>query len=295
MSQILHSLVSACLLSALAAVPAASAEVSGSFRMGSLSLEPSHITALRARDGNNPRQDRTVVFLSHTAMDEAAVAGQRDGYVIAINDPSLRGQDYLTVFISPDGHAALNARVGEVQYIESSQPMFGEPGSLKVDCGENTPARIACRVWVETPVKPHEGEAWSLDVRFSAAVIPKLGGTPLPADGGEPGKALQSFIKAVQGDDLEAIFALMSESRIGQHNASYNTPEENLASTKDIWSSRLPKTLKITGGEQVDAERAFVQGEGQLYEGMDMLFELDMTRRDGRWVVDEGGMIGMLR
>ncbi len=268
--------------------------VSGEFALGESTLAPGHVTALRGRDSKDPRKEGTVVFLTKVAMDQVSLTGQRDAYVLAINDPALEGQDYLTVSLSPDGEVSANARLGGVQYIDGSGTVMGQPGSLKAECPVNSAARVECHVWTSKPVEVEAGKRWTLDLRFAAPVIARLGGKSLPADGGEPGKALRAFVEALQGDSLEAIFQLMSADRVAQHNADYNTPEENLASLKDIWSARLAGEVRITGGEQAGEERAFVQAEGELYPGVNMLFEIDMTRRDGRWVVNDGGSVGML-
>ncbi|MBD8526387.1 hypothetical protein [Pseudomarimonas arenosa] len=263
--------------------------------MGAINLTPDHIVAIRAPDSSNPRQDRTIVFLSNTAMDEAALTNQRDAYVSAINDPALNEQNYLTVFIADDGHASVNAKVGDVQYVESTKPIFGEPGSLKLECQERSAAKLDCRVWVDGPVKVESGDPWTLDMKFSAAVIPKLSGKAIAADGGEAGKALMAFAKALKGDSLDAVFEHMSEGLIAQYNADYQSAEENLESLKSVWSSRMPEKLKISGGEQVSEELIFIRGEGEMFPGMNALYEFDMRRRDGRWVVDDGGSVGILR
>lgn len=150
------------------------------------------------------------------------------------------------------GGLSVNAQIDEVQDVDCSGMIMGQPGSLKEDCPSNPVSQVDFRVWVEKPVEVEPEKSWTLDVKFSAPVIAKLSGKPLPADGGEAGKALKAFVQALDGDDLEAIFKWMSESRIGQHNADCNTPEADLPSLKGIWSARLAQKLEITGGGQVD-------------------------------------------
>lgn len=292
MSAQIKYIIVVLVLSASSVIWAAdSGEVSGSFILGDTTLSPNHILAVRHRDG---RHDRTVVVLSNTALDKDRLVDRRDTYTVVINDPALDEQNYLTVFVRDDGGTSVNAYVDGVQYLETTEEMFGEPGSLKTDCPKQSAEQIECRVWVDAPVVVKDGASWTLDVSFAASVIPRLSGTPIAADGGEAGVALMQFVEALEGDDLDAVLRHMSEEQIGLYVYDFNTPEENLEHLKSMWSGRLPKELSITGGEQVSDGLIFLEAEGELFSDSKMVFEIAMRQRNGRWVVDGSGVTGFV-
>ncbi len=269
--------------------------ISGQFVLDGKPVPVSEAAAFRVRDQFNPRTVETYVMLTSKPVDRAAIQASLDPYSVAINDPAARDADYLAFSVRANGEVSMNAHVGGTQYLDSSGTIMGQRGSLIAKCRENTPARVACSVKTEKPVKPMDGPAWSVDLSFEADVLSRAPGKPLAKDGGDPGKALLELRTAVGGADLAKILALLAPGEAKSYQEDWRTPAENLASAKEILDVRLPKQPKITGGELVAADHAVLEVEGVPYENGHMLYLVEMRLIDGRWVYEQSSVAGMLR
>jgi len=276
---------------------AEAASVSGQFVLGGKPLKPAEVAAFRIRDQFNPRAFETYVMLTTKAVNKDKIKASIDPYAAAINDPAAFGDgvDYIALSISADGKTGLNAHVGDVQYVDSSGTIMGQQGSLSAACTENTATRIACTVKTTKEVKPASGPAWTLDVSFETEVLSRPAGKPMAKDGEAPGKALVALRTAVAGNDFAAILARLAPDKAKSYNEDYNTPAENLKSAKEILDARLPKQPKITGGEWLDDDHALLEVEGLPFAGTRMLYIVEMSRIDGKWLWEDSSPAGMLR
>jgi hypothetical protein len=257
--------------------------VSGQFVLDGKALAPAHVAAFRIRDMQDARKFRTYVMLTATPVNAAAVAADVDPYTTAINDPAVFDADHLALFVKDNGEVSLNAHVGGKQYIDSSGTIMGSKGSLIAQCASTTAERAACAVRSAKPVETGDGAKWTLDVRFDAVVQVRKPGTPIARHGGDPGKAYLALSKAVEGNDLDAILAHLTESEAENYRADYRTPQENLEEAKQMLGFRLPKQPVITGGELIDDDTALLEVEGTPYEDSRALYLVEMRREDGRW------------
>jgi hypothetical protein len=279
----------------LVAPPGHADSVSGHFELDGKSLAPTEVAAFRVRDQFNAREFTTYVMLTTQPVDREAIAKDTDPYTTAINDEAVRDADYLSFHVDAGGTASMNAHVGGTQYIDSSGKIMGATGGLVATCSTNTPERVACNVKSAKPVKTMDGEAWTVDVSFDSAVLSRAPGKPLPKDGGEPGKVFLGLVEAAKGNDLGKIVALLAPSEAEDYQRDYNTPEENLASAKQMFEFTLPKQPKITGGELPDADTALLEVEGVPYEGSRVLYIVTLQRTGGRWGYLSSNQAGMLR
>jgi len=282
-------------LAGLLFVPAAWADsVSGTFELDGKALAPSSVAGFRIRDQADPRQFSTYVMLSTSPMNVDAIARGVDPYTTAINDPAVLSTDHIGFRVNPDGTVVMNAHVAGTQYIDGSGIMMGARGSLASECSTNTLERVTCSVKNAKPAKTMGGKTWAIDVRFDTAVAARVTGKPLPADGGEPGKALDALIEAAKGDDLASIIALLAPSEAEDYQQEYSTPEQNLASAKQMFDFSLPRQHRITGGEYRDEDTALLEVEGVPNPGMRVLYIVTMERTDGRWGFKTSQWAGML-
>jgi hypothetical protein len=236
----------------------------------------------------------TYVMLTLAPVDIKKISSSIDPYSVAINDPAVMRADYLAFQISDAGETRVNAHVGGTQYIDTTGFILGTKGSLVATCKENTPARIACSVKTAQPVKPMNGDPWTLDVTFASAVSSRAPGKPLPADGGPAAKALLALVSAVGGKALAPILAGLTPAQAKSYQEDWRTPAENLESAKDILGTRLPKKPKVTGGEMLADDHVVLEVEGQPFESMKMLYLVEMKLVDGRWRYDGSSTAGML-
>jgi hypothetical protein len=279
-------------LAVACAAPASAASVSGKFELNGKALAPTEVAAFRIRAQYDARKLQTYVMLTTQPVDRQAIGQSLSPYVVAINDPAAQG-DYLSLTVGADGVVGLNAHVGGTQYIDSSGAIMGDRGSLVANCTENTPARVACTVKSAKPVKTSDG-TWTLDVAFDTDVTSRPAGKPIAKGGDAPGKALLELAKAVQGDDLEAILALLTEANARDYREDWRTPRENLEAAKDLLGVRVPKKPIVAGGELLADDHAVLEVEGEPWEGSKMLYLVEMRKANGRWVFDNATSEGLL-
>lgn len=270
------------------------ADTTAEFTLNGKSIKPTEVAAFRIRDSFSPRERRTYVMLTSAPVDAATIAADLDPYARAINDPAAFDSDHLTFFIKANGEVTMNAKVGGTQYLDSSGKIMGQKGSLLAECSKNTATEVACTVKTGKPVKNGD-DTWTVLAEFSAPVQSRAQGKAMAADGGPAGKSFYALAKAIGGNDLNAILALLTAEAGADFQRDYNTPEENLAWAKDLLSTRIPKKAKVTGGEQLADDHALLEVEGEPWEGSKMLYEVEMRLVDGKWVYASSSTAGMLR
>jgi hypothetical protein len=274
---------------------APAAPVTGQFVLDGKPVAVKEVAAFRMRDQFKPRELETYVVVSATPVDKAAIGASLDPYTAAINDPAVMSADYLAFTVRANGEVAMNAHVGGTQYIDTSGTMMGQRGSLTASCRENTAARVACSVKSPKPVKAMDGPSWSVDLAFETDVVSRPAGNPLPAGGGDPGKAFLALRSSVGGKDLGKLLAGLVPEEAKSYQEDWRSPEENLASANELLDIRLPKKPKITGGEALADDRALLEIEGEPYENGKMLYLVEMKRVDGKWLYSSSAPVGMLR
>jgi hypothetical protein len=149
-------------------------------------------------------------------------------------------------------------------------------------------------VYSPAPLKTMDGPTYTIDVKFSADVIAAPTGTPLPAGGGDAGKALTAFLGAITKKDWTGIKAGLSPKALPNFNHDYNTPAENTSSAVDILNAWLPvATAKITGGQLMSPTVAVLEVEGQRF-GTTWLSLVRMVKTGTVWQFEESAPAGML-
>lgn len=287
--QRIHLTLLGMLLSTIA-TPLIAGEASGKFTTGGQSIAPKVASAYEVRDQSDGRKRSVEILLGGAALDPAELAATLDGHVYAINSEASKG-DYILIWAHADGSASMNATFSETmsQYIDDTN------GSLEVEWTERSADRVAGRIWSPKPVKPMSGDSWTVDVTFAAAVVRPPAGASLPADGGDPGKALAALYRAVAGKDWAGIKAGVAPDRMSALEHDYNSPEENLEEAVemlgDFW---LPKKPKVTGGE-LRGEVAILEVEGELFPGSKWLFLVQMLKGEGGWQFSEKVPAGRLK
>ena len=129
------------------------------------------------------------------------------------------------------------------------------------------------------------GDDLAADVSFDLPII-KFGplaraGTPLPAGGGDPGKALKAMIDATHAGKLDEMIALSHpERRRGIEEAKAAGEADEMLKMAQAFT---PKISKITGGT-VDGDTAWVEFDGQE-DGSAVKGTATLTRAEGKWFV----------
>lgn len=270
---------------------AAAGPASGTVKSATGTISPKFATAYVVRDSRNPHKTTVELLLSEVAVDPASLRDDLDRHMTAINLDPLRDRNYLLLWVDSDGTVRMNATYSKTmtQYINDTA------GGLKGEFTTNTPAKIDGHIHSPAPLKTMDGPTYTIDVTFSADVIPAPSGTPLAAGGGEPGKALTAFLGAITKKDWNGIKAGLSPRALPNFERSYNSPAENLSSAVDILNARLPVTkAKITGGMQVSPTSAVLEVEGERF-GTLWLSLVRMVKTGATWQFEESAPVGMIR
>jgi len=274
------------------AAPAAHAgDVTGTFSVtGGGRIAPMHAAAFETRDPRNPREKVIEVVLSGAPVDVVQAAAALAPHTDVINQPALMNHDYILLWVRPDGHVSMNATFGATmtQYLEA----VGD--TLSAQLTENTPNRVAGRIFAPKPVTVSGGETYTIDITFAATVARAPTGTPLPAGGGAPGAALKALDLAIAKKDWQGIKAGLTPARVASFERTYNTPQENLDGAVETLRAWLPKKgMKVTGGE-VRGEVAIVVIEGEMFPGSAALYLASLARTGTVWQLDAATLVGML-
>jgi len=72
-------------------------------------------------------------------------------------------------------------------------------------------------VFSAAPLKKMEGPTYTVDVKFSTDLVPAMTGAPLPAGGGDAGKAFTAFLGAITKKDWPGIKAGLSSPAVPNH------------------------------------------------------------------------------
>lgn len=127
---------------------------------------------------------------------------------------------------------------------------------------------------------------FNFDVRFD---LPKPGpppaGTALPAGGGEPGKALATWVKAYQEGDYAALVGVLPPGKAEDEWGYYDEAERKGAIQRD--AELQPKTAKVLQGWQIGDHALLVVEVPALWGGKTQKAAVGLGKVEGRWRVDE--------
>lgn len=130
-----------------------------------------------------------------------------------------------------------------------------------------------------------QGEELAAAITFDLAIT-RTGplarsGTPLPAGGGDPGKALVAMIDATHAGNLDRMIELSEpERRAGIEEARAAGEAGQMLQMARLFT---PKIERITGGT-VDGDRAWVEFVGSE-DGASVNGTGELTRIDGHWYI----------
>jgi hypothetical protein len=268
------STVAAVILLAPMSAPFAS-EAGGFFRFGDERAEFSHGVAIRWDDPDNPGSKKLGVVLSAEPLDAASAQGNMRP-LDALTGQLSYGDPYLQLSLDEEGAGFTISH------------LFVSPGGFNTS--GNGDERIAIeggRVKGSWKLAPKEffDKTYEADFRFDVALVElKDPGQPLPAGGGEPGKAYSAYIEALAKGDVERVKAALTESRGWMF--AWADDEKEIA--KALESEALHKPVKVTVlGGWIDGERAQIKVEGPGRLGGVYAGRVMMVRDGGRWKVDE--------
>jgi hypothetical protein len=256
------------LSSVLAAHPA-----SGFFRIGTSRLEVRHAIAVVEEKGNDPAQHQTFVYLSAQPLDAARVAAAFDA------DDAVRELD-------PDGgyvRVCIDAQ-GEDCGLFYSPEGFNSGGYGELALAAHDARRIAGRYVLAQPEEFFDKD-YQFDLGFDIPVTPAPG-TPLPAGGGEPGRAYNAYLEALARGDLPTLRTMAGDE------GRWRYPEDDATAAKEALKSARdgqPVKADIARGRE-HAGEAVLWVSGVDRDDIRRAGRVLMRKQDQGWVFIESDL-----
>jgi len=211
--------------------------------------------------------DETHVVLGAAAFDRKAYA--KDGKLDTF-DFMRQGLSTLTLKIGADG---------TMNCVDFANNRGG--GSSCGSIGEGLKLSKRTAGEIAGTLKHASGED-QLDVQFQLAIESKTlarAGQPLPAGGGDAGKALTAIMAAIQSGDLKKIKAVSHPERIAQIEESEKAGEAQ--EMVEMMKAFTPTVTKIPGG-MLDGDSATLDFIGTM-DGQPTKGTITMERVGGKW------------
>ena len=244
---------------------------SGHFRKGEVRLEVKYAIAVANEEDDGG--DRTFVYLSDVPLDAAKIAGAFHASSAAEAQMGDGSAGYVRVCIDAEG--------GECGlYFSHNKPTasFNSSGYGEFKLQAAPAGRVAGR-WVLAEPDDFFGETYDFDLVFDAAVAPPPG-KPLPADGGEPGKAYRAWTAAVAKGDLPVLRTLVGGDYNGWRIKS-DDQDDVKAALKDLRDG-TPVEAKVLSG-RIDGDNAVLWVEGKDRDDILRRGRVLLQRDGGGW------------
>lgn len=257
------------------AAPAVANDASGFFRFGDERAEFSNGVAVRWDDPDNPGSSKLGVVLAASSLDVEAARGNLRP-LDAITGPLSYGDSYIQLSLDEDGS---KISIGH---------LFVSPGGFNT--GGNGDERISIeggRIKGSWKLEPQSffDKTYEADLSFDLALVElKEPGQPLPAGGGDPGKAYSAYIAGLAKGDADAVKAALTEGRSWAF--AWADSEKEIAKALEQESLHKPVKVTVSGG-WIDGDRAQIRVEGPGRFGGTYAGRVMMVREGGRWKVDE--------
>ena len=237
--------------------------------------------AFRAPDPFDKAKQITTVVFADKPIDAAAVNNAADRGE-AVSD-QLRSKDALRVELNLESD-------GSVQNININGPGFSgsQSGSgwYTLKLVHNDAKRVEGTFRSNDEADKKEGRFYDLKFALDLAGPPDLG-TPLAADGGEPGKAYRAYMAALQKGNIDALAKTMTKER----------GDELLAHKNDADFKMMFAFIQGTAMKNPKFVKGFVKGDtatleltGKDGDGNNATSIATMQKESGTWRMSKESM-----
>lgn len=246
---------------------------SGHFRKGEVRVETKHVIAVTIDEDGDPEHVQTYVYLSNVPLDAGKIAAAfQPGSAVdgQLGDGSA---GYVRICINADGDEC-------GLYFSHNNPnaSFNTSGYGKFNLASAPAGRIAGR-WLLAEPDEFFGETYEFDLNFDVAITPPPG-TPLPADGGEPGKAYRAWTAAVAKGDVRVLSALVG-SEYDTWRIKSDDEDDVKAALKDLRDGTPVKATILRG--RIDGDSAVLWVEGRDRDDILRRGRVLLARAEGGW------------
>jgi len=262
------------LILSLPSLAAAESTGSGYFRMADNKQEYKHAVALSRESNSEPGKREVNIYLTTHPVDPTKAIGGFD-LDSGITDQLREVNGGMTrVSVNADGSEG-----GIWFWVSEPSDTFNTSGYGKFTLTTNTPTRIEGSHVLAEP-EDFFDKSYQFDLKFAVDVTSAdFSGDPLPAGGGEAGKAYLAYVEAVKKGDAEYL-----RSQLGEM-AEWMMPKDNEESTKSYIEGLrfgVPVSAKVGGGWS-QGERAILKVEGKDSDGNTQRGVVLMVKDGERW------------
>lgn len=246
---------------------------SGHFRKGEVRIEAKHVIAVVVDEDGDATSAQTYVYLSDIPLDAGKIAGAFQPSSAAEEQLGDGSAGYVRICIDAEG--------GECGlYFSYSKPnaSFNSSGYGVFKLEAAPAGRIVGR-WLLAEPDEFFGETYDFDLNFDVAITPPAG-KPLPADGGEPGKAYRAWTAAVAKGDLPVLRRLVGGDYNGWRIKSEDDSDVK-AALKDLRDG-TPLQAKILRG-RIDGDNAVLWVEGKDRDDILRRGRVLLAKAEGDW------------
>ena len=243
---------------------------SGHFRKGETRIDLKHVIAVANDEDDGAR---TFVYLSDIPLDVRKIAAAFQASSAAEAQLGDGSAGYVRICIDGEG--------GECGlYFSHNKPnaSFNSSGYGEFGLQPASAGRVAGR-WVLAEPNDFFGETYDFDLVFDV-VVTSPPGKPLPAGGGEPGKAYRAWTAAVAKGDLPVLRALVG----GDYNG-WRLNSEDQGNVKEALKDLrdgTPLQARILRG-RIDGDSAVLWVEGKDRDDILRRGRVSMQRVEGAW------------
>ena len=261
---------------------AATASVTGSLTANGKTVALKHAYAQTRKDPFDKTKSVTEVIVTDQELSPAAASDEME-LMQAQDKQQLSG---FTATIDA-GKQVISATVFSPAFKKMKQ--FSGVGMQKAELTAITSTRIAGTISMAKPDDFFD-EKYQYNATFDLPIgkpagpplPPVLKGTPLPAGGGEPGKAYAVYLKNLTAGDMKAVVGGFCAARAKEASA-----DPDFKKLFPMVQAMQPTGIKVTGGAS-DGTHATLLATGK--EGDSVSHgTITMVRENGAWKVEKEG------
>lgn len=230
----------------------------------------------------------TVVMLATVPFDHAALDRQLSVRFEPAAMVRRAGGESITLTIEPDGRifSAMPSRIERASGGGPRVPaeLVPHDGGLVGKAATTEPMQVT-ELGSMDGETPSKDRMITFDVHFNISLVErKPSGSPLPADGGEPGAVFMKLHAARQADDMEAAMAFLTPSKAEDLREQLADPEmtQMIAYMREMG----PKTARIVSGLSKDSD-AYLEVGGEMGNGSTYAGTVRLERLTDGWRIAE--------
>jgi hypothetical protein len=243
----------------------------GNFHFGKVKFEPVDTFAYQI-DTKDPAKPMTVVVLTSFKIDKPAAIEAIDPAGNIIGQTGEKGSAVIVRLVAPD-------KCGLSGYLA--------PTAKQIDLGESFTAKTtvsnATRISGEcATTKPEKmfDDAYDFRLPYDVPITAITKPTPVPADGGDPGKAYVALVKAIQSSDWNVAHLHLSKEQMPDPKPK----ADDLKNYFEGLALNYPKTAKVTAG-LMKGNFANIEIHGTDHDGKKIKGYVAMKKVSGQWAV----------